>query len=97
MWPAYTLYFIPAIRTLPFPAATGSRTMTEEESGAMATDKQIRIFASHAEAEAANRAYIQSLTPEQRMDILLELVHEGTDEASEGFKRVCRTFKRGER
>ena len=63
----------------------------------MAIQKRVRIFASHAEAEAANRAYYRSLTPEQRMDILLDLVREGTDEASKGFKRVYRVLKRGER
>ncbi len=63
----------------------------------MAMEKKIQVFASHAEAAAANRAYMRSLTAEQRLDILLDLVREGTDEASAGFKRVCRTFKRGER
>ena len=63
----------------------------------MAMEKRVRIFASHAEAEAADRAYIRSLTPEQRMNMLLDLVREGTDEASKGFTRVYRVFKRGKR
>lgn len=71
--------------------------MCAEEPRTLAMEKQVRIFASHAEADAADRAYIRSLTPEQRMEMLLDLVREGTDEASEGFTRVYRTFKRGER
>ena len=54
----------------------------------MAMEKRVRIFASHAEAEAADRAYLRSLAPAQRMNFLLDLVREGTDEASTGFTSV---------
>ena len=59
-------------------------------------EKRIRKFSNPGEADAADRTYYQSLTPEQRIDILLELVQRGNGESSEGFKRVCRVIKREE-
>lgn len=59
--------------------------------------KVVHKFASHAEADAANRAYHRSLTPEQRLEILFELIHryrEGFDEASKRFQRVYRVIER---
>jgi len=52
----------------------------------------VRHFGSYAEAEAADRAYYQSLTPEQRLEILFELVHRYREEhgCSERFERVYR-------
>jgi hypothetical protein len=52
-------------------------------------------FSSHTQAAAADRAYCQSLTPKQRLDIMLELIasQRGTDEASQRFARVCRIVK----
>jgi hypothetical protein len=50
-------------------------------------------FASHEEARQANLAYYRSLTPQQRLDILLELIDlsrkEG-DASSERLERVVR-------
>ena len=50
-------------------------------------------FASHEEARRANLAYYRSLTPQQRLDILLELINlsrkEG-DPSSERLERVVR-------
>jgi len=63
-------------------------------------ERTIRKFRSFAEAERADREYYRSLTPQQRLDILLELVAtytEGLDEAERGFKRVCRVVKRQRR
>ena len=37
-------------------------------------DKQVRVFRSFQEAEDADRAFYRSLTPEQRLDILLQLI-----------------------
>jgi hypothetical protein len=53
-------------------------------------------FANHEEAERADREYYLRLTPQQRIDILLELIarhHEGDDEASKGFARIYRVTK----
>ena len=36
-----------------------------------------RIFSSHADADAADRTYYQSLTPQERLDILLTLIERG--------------------
>jgi hypothetical protein len=49
-------------------------------------------ISSHAEAAAADRAYYQSLTPQQRIDILLDLIasQRGSDEASQQVAKVCR-------
>jgi hypothetical protein len=52
--------------------------------------KVASVFSSHAEADKADREYYLSLTPEQRMDILLELVQRAQDEAGSEFKRVYR-------
>jgi hypothetical protein len=37
-------------------------------------DKRVRVFRSFQEAEDADRAFYRSLTPEQRLDILLQLI-----------------------
>ena len=37
-------------------------------------DRQVRKFRSFREAEEADRAFYRSLTGEQRLDILLELI-----------------------
>lgn len=53
-------------------------------------------FSSHQEAEQADREYYRSLTPQQRLDILLELIESSRkedDAASERFERVYRIVK----
>jgi len=53
-----------------------------------------QVFHSFAESEEANRRYYQSLIPEQRMDILLNLIQQAQgDEAEQGFERVYRIVK----
>ena len=37
-------------------------------------DRQVSVFRSFQEADDADRAFYRSLTPEQRLDILLELI-----------------------
>jgi hypothetical protein len=58
--------------------------------------RTVAKFSSHQEAERATLEYYRSLTPEQRLDILLELIEasrkEG-DAASERFERVYRIVK----
>jgi hypothetical protein len=56
-------------------------------------ERSIQIFDSHAEADEADRAYYASLTPQERLDLLLEMVkqyREGFGEAGERLERVCR-------
>jgi hypothetical protein len=59
-------------------------------------ERTVAKFSSHHEAERATLEYYRSLTPEQRLDILLELIEasrkEG-DAASERFERVYRIVK----
>ena len=52
----------------------------------------MRQFDSHAEADAADRAYYRSLTPQQRLEILFDLVRLYREEhgCSERLERVYR-------
>ena len=56
----------------------------------------IRQCSSHAHADAADRQYYKSLSPQQRLDILLELVdtQRGNDESSQRLARVYQITKR---
>ncbi|MDB6038403.1 MAG: hypothetical protein JWM99_2244 [Verrucomicrobiales bacterium] len=57
-------------------------------------EREIRVFRSFDESERADRDYYQSLSPAQRMDILLDLINQWQgDEASKGFERVYRITK----
>ena len=60
--------------------------------------KSVQIFKSFSEAESADKEYYRSLTPAERMRILLTLIAQGRDrnanEPSEGLKRVYRIIKR---
>ena len=60
--------------------------------------KTIRIFHSHEEADRADREYYESLTPQQRIDIMLELsarFRETLGEAGERLERVYRITQLG--
>jgi hypothetical protein len=53
-----------------------------------------RKFNSFAESERADREYYRSLTPEQRLDILLDLIARAYPEAaSQPIERVYRIIK----
>jgi hypothetical protein len=59
-------------------------------------DRTVAKFSSHEEAEKANREYYRSLTPQQRLEILFELVaqaHPENDASIRQFERVCRIVK----
>ena len=59
--------------------------------------RKIKLFKSFQEAEKADIEFYKSLSPQERLDILLELVAQGqTDETAKGFKRVLRVIKLGE-
>jgi len=56
----------------------------------------IGVFNSHEEADRAERAYYASLTPQERLEILLELIaahRESLGEAAQGFERVHRVIE----
>lgn len=60
----------------------------------MWVEKTARIFHSFAEADRAEAEYYRSLTPEQRLDILFDLVQsQQPDEAEQRLERVCRIIK----
>jgi hypothetical protein len=57
-------------------------------------EREYRIFSSFQESDRADREYYRSLSPAERMDILLELVKQWQgNEAAEGFERVYRIVK----
>lgn len=55
-------------------------------------EKVIQKFESFEEAQASDDRYYASLTPQQRMDILLRLIEQGApaDETQPGLERVYR-------
>jgi hypothetical protein len=57
-------------------------------------EKIVRKLQSHAAAEQADTEYYRSLTPQQRLDLLLDLLRQVTsNEAEQGFVRVYRITK----
>ena len=59
-------------------------------------EKVVHKYQSHAEAERADQAYYQSLSPAERLEILLKLVeqHGGNGNgASKGLERVYRVIE----
>ena len=62
----------------------------------MSMEKDIRIFSSFKEAEEADTAYYASLTPQERLDLCLEIIarhRESLGETAERFERVYRVVK----
>ena len=56
-------------------------------------DKVLQVFQSFEEADEADASYYAELTPQECVDILLDLVksyRESLGEAAAGFERVCR-------
>jgi hypothetical protein len=59
-------------------------------------NKAVRVFESHADADRADREFYASLSPAERLDILLDLVatyQESVGEAAKGFERVHRIIE----
>ena len=60
--------------------------------------RTIQVFKSFADAEKADKAYYRSLTPNQRLEMLLELIDQNAprtpDGSREEFKQVIRVVKR---
>jgi hypothetical protein len=61
-------------------------------------EKVAQKFGSFKEADEADAAYYRSLTPKQRIDILLEMVaqRQPRDEAERRLKRVYRIVELSE-
>lgn len=58
------------------------------------SNRSIRRFSSHEEAERADREYYAGLTPQQRLDLLFELIlRQYPDAANQRLERVCRIVK----
>lgn len=57
-------------------------------------ERVVRTFSSHEEAAKADREYYRSLTPEQRLDILLDLIEQGGGGTKSEFVRVFRIVER---
>jgi hypothetical protein len=79
----------------PFRLATGSH-----RGYRCPMETVVKKFANAAEAERAERDYYHSLTGLQRMEIFFDLLAQGRaddDETAQGFPRVYRIVKRGER
>jgi uncharacterized protein YdeI (YjbR/CyaY-like superfamily) len=57
-------------------------------------EKAARVFHSFAEAGEADNEYYRSLSPEQRLEILFDLVQsQQSDETEQRLERVCRIIK----
>jgi hypothetical protein len=57
-------------------------------------EKIVRKFQSHRASQQSDVEYYRSLSPQQRIEILLDLIAQGTpDEAQQGFARVYRVTK----
>jgi hypothetical protein len=57
-------------------------------------EKVARKFRSFAEADKADREFYQSLLPEQRLEMLCDLIATSyPDEIKQGLERVCRVIK----
>lgn len=62
-------------------------------------ERVVRTFHQFADAEEADAEFYASLTPQERLDILLEIVNqvvESSGEAAKGLERVCRVINLSE-
>ena len=59
-------------------------------------DRVVNKFSNFAESNKTNRRYYLSLTPAERLDILLDLIstyRDNQNENAKGFERVYRIIK----
>ena len=59
-------------------------------------ERVVERFGSFEDAERAERAYYASLTGQQRLDILAQMIarhQEGLSESQQRFARVCRVVE----
>lgn len=60
----------------------------------------VRTFSSFDDAEKADDEFYRSLSPQQRLDMALDLIarhRESLGEAAQRFERVCRVVERPRR
>jgi len=60
-------------------------------------DRTARIFTNFEDAERADEDYYASLSPNERVEVLLAIVEQyrsSLGESAERFERVCRIVKR---
>lgn len=70
--------------------------MNESAKSGKLDKTAFRVFSSFEEAEAADREFYLSLSPAERLDILLLLRDQCSpysDELTRGFERVCRIIE----
>lgn len=63
----------------------------------LSIDRMLRVgrkFTSFAEAEEADREFYRNLTPDERLQILFELIRRGQGDPEPRLERVCRIAKR---
>lgn len=53
----------------------------------------VRVFSSFREAEEAERTFYTSLSPQERLDVLLELVARHSESMGEDAKRLERVYR----
>jgi hypothetical protein len=89
---------IPALLDVPR-SYGGNRANTLQvpwENRGVPIERTVQKFSSHDEAERAEREYYNSLSPEQRVEVLLELMNRArdlNDPASQRLERVYRIVK----
>lgn len=59
-------------------------------------ENKVAKFRTHADAERADRDFYHSLTPQERLNILLELVERGNADAPRRLDRVHRVTRLGQ-
>ncbi len=58
-------------------------------------ERIVTVFDSHAAAELADRATLAAMSPQARLDLLLQMIRryrEGLGEPASRFERVCRVL-----
>jgi hypothetical protein len=57
-------------------------------------EKELRVFKSFAEAEAAEDAYYAAMAPNDRLALVFEIVAQAyPDEVEQRSERICRVVK----
>lgn len=71
--------------------------MPEKEVRESRRDWPVTVFHSHQEADEADEAFYASLTPQERLDIMVELVGRLQSGTKQGLARVYRLSHRSGR
>jgi hypothetical protein len=71
----------------------GERASSDKWYDATIMKRELRVFRTFADADRADDAYYASLSPQERVDLLLDLIaryQESLGEAASRLERVCR-------